>query len=143
MNTEDDFIEPAEHQLELTYQRGQRLHGDTKKTVRQLAGRKPTFTETKKRRSDRKRAEKITQQSKLRQRQVKIQTLNLSVRKCDDKDVVKVKDLGYIHVSRTILNNTMFSDSEDEKFEDESWGGWFNIEPTTPESDNDISTDWW
>ncbi|AVL93407.1 hypothetical protein mvi_47 [Megavirus vitis] len=116
---EVDFVEPSDYHLELTHQRGQRLHTKSKRTV--------VACETKKRKSDRKRSKKITQKTKLQQREIKTKDLDLSVKKCTDSDVINIKGHGYVHVSRAILNNTMFSDSEDEKFEDESWGGWFDV----------------
>lgn len=116
---EVDFVEPTEYYLELIHQRGQRLHNKSKRTV--------TVCETKKRRSDRKRSKKLTQKTKLQQREIKTKDIDLSVKKCTDSDVINIKGHGYVHVSRAILNNTIFSDSEDEKFEDESWGGWFDV----------------
>ncbi|BCS82588.1 hypothetical protein QLL95_gp0099 [Cotonvirus japonicus] len=138
---EIDFVEPTEFQLELTYQRGQRLHGDGKKTVMQLAGRKLTASETKKRRSDRKRSKKLDQKKKIQQRQAKSQTLDLSVKKCDDKDIIKIKNHGYVHVDRYILNH--YSCDADDKDVEQFWGGWFDVEPEPSENEGEFFDDMW
>ncbi|AZL89851.1 hypothetical protein QKC54_gp0053 [Megavirus baoshan] len=128
---EVDFVEPSDYHLELTHQRGQRLHGKSKRTV--------MVCKTKKRRSDRKRSKKITQKTKLQQREIKTKDRDLSVKKCADSDVINIKGHGYVHVSRSILNNTMFSDSEDEKFEDESWEDGSMLEPKVSSMNNLLS----
>ncbi|AQN67908.1 hypothetical protein [Saudi moumouvirus] len=133
----EDFIESREYELEVTYGRGIRLHGETKKTTPQIVvRRKSTQQKSRECKHALKRNKKQKQKVYLKSRQNKLDTLDVTTKKCQNVDAIWIKNHGWTHISKTILLDRYYSDSDDE--EDLFWGYPFDI--GTPEQESGITS---
>lgn len=122
----EDFVEPIDYELEMTYQRGVRLHGETKKTTRQIVvHRKLTQQKSRECKHALRRDKKQKQKIHLKGRQIKSEALDTNVKKCLELDAIWIKNQGWTYVSEYILPNQYpdLDTSEDNFF----WGFPFDI----------------